>query len=253
MGVNGVIDEADGKPDAAVISVAKAGAMLSVSHTAVQNAIKAGRLKDSVVWVNGKPKINADLIVAEWLKNTDQGLSQLRGNNLAERVAKGDMPKPPVKKSKARPLFEPVVAHLTSDGVMRAGEPRPQPLPQPVPAQMWKGTAPGTEDPTASKGPDLNTSKSVQALYAARTARLEYEQRAGKLVPVDAVKAEAFKTARTVRDAILNIPERLTPMLAAESEPAKIYALLVKEFTDALSALSGEADNNDTKPMSNAA
>lgn len=54
------------------------------------------------------------------------------------------------------------------------------------------------------------------------------------------VRAAAFAKARAVRDAILNISDRVAPILAAESDSMKIKEILDLEHRNALEELSNE-------------
>lgn len=76
--------------------------------------------------------------------------------------------------------------------------------------------------------------------FKAKLAELEFLARVGKLVERDKVEAEAFRISRLVRDGMLNIPDRLTGVLAAETDQRKIYELLTKEIRQALEALADE-------------
>ena len=73
-----------------------------------------------------------------------------------------------------------------------------------------------------------------------RAKLLEIKARveAGKYVAVDDVKAAAFNRARVVRDALLNIPERLAAMLAAEGDERRVHQILVTEIRAALEELT---------------
>ena len=94
------------------------------------------------------------------------------------------------------------------------------------------------EAPSVGGGPDLNQSKRIKAAYEARLAKLSFEEKSGRLVDADGVRVEAFKTARTVRDAIMNIPERLAAQLAAEKDAHACFLMLTKELNEALEALA---------------
>jgi hypothetical protein len=74
--------------------------------------------------------------------------------------------------------------------------------------------------------------------YQAEIARLKFEEQSGKLMNGDAVKKQAFKVARSVRDAMLNIPARVSAELAAEKSPFEINRRLEEEIRYALSNLS---------------
>jgi hypothetical protein len=69
-------------------------------------------------------------------------------------------------------------------------------------------------------------------------ARIE----AGKYVAVEDVKAAAFNRARVVRDALLNIPERLAAMLASESDERRVHQILATEIRTALEELTDGAE-----------
>lgn len=84
--------------------------------------------------------------------------------------------------------------------------------------------------------------KAAHQFYITRMARLEYEQRLGTLVDVEAVRREVFARAREARDALQNARARLVPLLAAESDPARIDSLLSQEFSRISETLS---KNND--------
>ena len=54
----------------------------------------------------------------------------------------------------------------------------------------------------------------------ARLAKIDFEERSAKLVSADEVKVAAFNRFRQFRDGMLNIPDRLAAVLAAEIRPA---------------------------------
>jgi phage terminase Nu1 subunit (DNA packaging protein) len=70
--------------------------------------------------------------------------------------------------------------------------------------------------------------------FKARLAQLELEEREGKLVEAEAAKREAFRVARLVRDAMLNIPDRVAAELAAETNQFKVHQRLTHEIRRAL-------------------
>ncbi len=70
--------------------------------------------------------------------------------------------------------------------------------------------------------------------FKARLAQLELEQREAKLVEAEVVKQEAFRVARMVRDALLNLPDRVAGELAAETNQFKVHQRLSLEIRRAL-------------------
>lgn len=79
--------------------------------------------------------------------------------------------------------------------------------------------------------------RTLREAYMARLAKLEYEEKTGSLVRADAVKNEAFRIARVVRDGILNIPDRIAGDLAAEMDQFSIHQKLTAELRRALEGL----------------
>lgn len=86
----------------------------------------------------------------------------------------------------------------------------------------------------ASDNPVLAQSQARKELFRAKLVELEYEERMGTLVLKSATEAEAFRLARQVRDAILNVPSRLAGILAAEMDQRKVHDLLEAELRQAL-------------------
>jgi len=83
-------------------------------------------------------------------------------------------------------------------------------------------------------------SRAIRENFQARLAKLEFEQKSGKLVDADDVKKQAFKAARTVRDSMLNIPDRIAAELAAETDTFKIHKRITDEIRKALESLTIE-------------
>lgn len=90
-----------------------------------------------------------------------------------------------------------------------------------------------------SGGPGYAQSRAVREHYLARLAKIEFEERAGKLVSRDEVTIAAFTKARTVRDNLLNIPDRVAALLAAESDAVRTHQILSDEIRKALIELGG--------------
>lgn len=76
--------------------------------------------------------------------------------------------------------------------------------------------------------------RTVHETYRARLAKLDYEERIGQLVAANEVRDAAFQTYRRFRDTMLNIPSRIAPMLAAETDAATVHEILATAIRDAL-------------------
>lgn len=95
---------------------------------------------------------------------------------------------------------------------------------------------PGTKAGNLSFHEARTLSQRVKAVLL----KIDLEERTGKLVESAAVRTAAFNTARTLRDALMNIPDRISVILAAETDQSKVSALLAKEIRQALDELSSK-------------
>jgi hypothetical protein len=101
-----------------------------------------------------------------------------------------------------------------------------------------KGGGPiNRETPVSTGIPALADSRAIREAYAARITKLEYEEKSGRLVDKGELKLRLAKLHMAVRDALRTIPDRVAPIVAAESNQAKIHAMLLKEIGQALEGL----------------
>jgi len=84
----------------------------------------------------------------------------------------------------------------------------------------------------------FNEAKATREDYTSRLMRLKYEQQAGKLVDAAVVKKRAFENMRSLREAILNVPNQIAVELASETDPIKCGNLLTLELTRCLEEMS---------------
>jgi hypothetical protein len=113
-----------------------------------------------------------------------------------------------------------------------AGHVPPTPLPSPVMA---------VEDVTVAArtaGLSYTDARALSQRYKAALLKLEIDERTGKLVDAEQIKAVAFGKARTLRDSLLNIPDRLAPILAAEGDQVRVSEILAEEIRAALEELT---------------
>ncbi|MCC6366347.1 MAG: hypothetical protein IT165_22750 [Bryobacterales bacterium] len=108
----------------------------------------------------------------------------------------------------------------------------PPPKPAPAPAA----------EPMAG-GLDYARARAVRENYMARLAKIDFEERSGKLVSRDEVQVAAFNKFRTFRDGMLNIPDRVSALLAAESDASKVHGSLTTEIRKALLEFADAANS----------
>lgn len=82
--------------------------------------------------------------------------------------------------------------------------------------------------------------------YKAGLAKIELDKASGTVVDATHVRDVAHSTARRVRDHILNLPDRLAPLLAAETDTHAVRTLLDSELRSALTELHNEFIQEDT-------
>ncbi len=92
--------------------------------------------------------------------------------------------------------------------------------------------------------PPYLQSRSIREAYLARLSKLEYEEKAGKLVNIDAVRVVGFNAARQARDKLMNMPDRLSPLLAGMSDSHEIHRLLSAEIRLICEDLSNDAQSS---------
>lgn len=82
--------------------------------------------------------------------------------------------------------------------------------------------------------PPIIQSRSIKEAYQSRMAKLDYEERIGKTIDAEKVKEDSYKVARTIRDNILNIPDRLAAQLSGETSQYVIHKKLSDELKKAI-------------------
>lgn len=174
-----------------------------VSHSAVEKALKSGRIKKET-----DGTINPSMADAAWERNTN-----------------------PAQQRKPDPVPVPLQVPV---------KPATPPTAPPAPPvrQPFQRPAEAEPVPNAAGAPNYQISRAVRETYNAKLTRLDYEERTGKLLNAEDVAKEAFALARRVRDRLLNIPSRMASVLASETDSKSIEALLSQELRIALEELA---------------
>jgi len=104
-------------------------------------------------------------------------------------------------------------------------------------------TPAATQTPETSTEPEITSyhvAKTLREAAEAQIARLKLAEMQGDVIQVSAVRATWAARIASTRDALLQIPSRLAPVLAAETDLAAVTLLLEDEIRQALAELSRE-------------
>ena len=84
----------------------------------------------------------------------------------------------------------------------------------------------------------INLSRSKKIHFDALTAELNYRERLGELVETKQVEKEAFEIAKIVRDKLLQIADRLAPVVTGQKKESYVFKKIEKEINRVLKLLS---------------
>jgi hypothetical protein len=98
-------------------------------------------------------------------------------------------------------------------------------------------SAPSAPSPAQGELIDTDTLVGAQRMATierGRKLKMENDLREGRLLEADKVRKEAFEGSRIIREAILNIPDRLAAELAAEADAGRVHLKLSAALREAL-------------------
>lgn len=95
------------------------------------------------------------------------------------------------------------------------------------------------DDPDGSR----DEARTRREISEANISELREGELRGDLIRITSVKTALASVFATTRDALLQMPARLAPLLAADADPASVQNTLYAEIHHALMTLSGAADD----------
>ena len=117
--------------------------------------------------------------------------------------------------------------------------------------RLWELQAPPSKDKSvrtqlkqeinslpADSIPDFAESKAKREFYLAELAKLDVEEKKKQLVSVDEIKKSSFAKARSIREALTNLADRLSHQLAGEDDATVIHNIISTEHREALENLA---------------
>ena len=86
--------------------------------------------------------------------------------------------------------------------------------------------------------PAFGDAREAREHYQAEMARLDYEERCGRLLPADQVRSLVASAATALRTRLEMLPDTLAPRLAATADESQVRAVLAGEIEAALAELA---------------
>lgn len=96
----------------------------------------------------------------------------------------------------------------------------------------------GDESEADPSAPTLIKIRTVKEGYAAKTAQLEYEEKVGVLTPTADVRKAALEIGSNIRSTLENFADKLSPLMAAETNIDKCHKIISDEIRNVLTNLS---------------
>ncbi len=109
---------------------------------------------------------------------------------------------------------------------------------KPLPTLATPTPTPVAPSPQDHPGEDYDAARTRREIAEANLAELKEAEQQGKVIQVEAVRAAWARRLAGTRDALLQIPIRVAPVVAAESSIEQVSILLEAELRQALAELS---------------
>ena len=103
----------------------------------------------------------------------------------------------------------------------------------------------GVLDHSGQQPTSLAQARVAEMIYRAKLRRLDFEERSGRLLKRDEVEVAHFNEARIIRDGVLNIADRVSAQLAAETDEKKVHEILTTEIRNALNGIADSLTNGN--------
>lgn len=186
------------------ISIREAARRLGVSDTAVHKAIKAGRVVVAGKTDSGRPLMDWADTERRWLANSDAS-----------------------KRS-----------HVGSQGSPIRSQDAPR-VNLPTSNRMDEGAS-VVEPGTGARGGSYAQARAAREVFQAKLAKLEYEERIGKMIDADQAKVAWFKHITAAKTRIMGIPAACKSRYS--DLPLAVVATIEQVCRDALEDLANGRD-----------
>ena len=98
------------------------------------------------------------------------------------------------------------------------------------------------DDPAGLLEEDRDSARTRREIAEANLAELREAEARGELIRVDAIRSALAGMIASTRDSLLQIPARVAPVLAVETDAARVHDLIQSEIHQALAQLVASPD-----------
>jgi len=210
------------------LSQRKIAARLGCSHTYIQKLIARGTISAGAL--NEKGRIDPEVALSEILASVDDSISCITGAaaEWLTELREGKVPAA-VKQIAKAPKKKPA----------RKNTPKGKPAAKPA-TKKKTARKPTLDDETDPEGYQESIIEANRRDAIAKANMREIKEAKEKRLLVNAreVELEAFTRARQLRDAILAIPDRIAPIIAAETDEHTVRQTIDTELRNVLRDLA---------------
>lgn len=114
------------------------------------------------------------------------------------------------------------------------------PPPPPAPAEQPATAAPAADPDDANAATSFHVAKTLREVTEARIAQFKLGELKGELINVSALRTALASMHAQVREHLLQIPDRLAPVLVGQPDQAVIKAQITAEIRTVLERLTDE-------------
>lgn len=216
------------------ISCAELARRCDVSRAAVKKAIDDGRITQAIVGTGRTKKLHARVALFEFAGEGGPANDAEKQEIASYAPPKKKATKKKAAKKAAVPKVSKAKAKDKGASVSRETPASEQPIPD------LDGLSAEDEAKVTNLGQarTLGEARAIKEDYLARTAKLDYEKKAGQLLDAEEVYKDQVRVGKALRDGILGIPDRVAASMAAalggKATPAIVHGVLESELRNML-------------------
>ncbi len=209
-----------------LVNSAELARIKGVSAVAVRKAVQSGRITPAKHDERGRPLFDVEPTLKAWASNNNPG--QVRAHKLGGRPREDGQPNKPRADRVAEGSHHPMRPGPNGGALKTGGELRAPNMPD------------DPEDADDENAPSYNRAAALEKHFKAKLAKLQYEEKAGTMVKIEAVAAVVEKEYSRVRARLLAVPSKLAPEVALLDDVGTCRAMIEAAIVDALAELAAD-------------